>query len=726
MRPAVKTLLAALAAMLLVPAASGAQDKAPSSGPAVNPQGPIPYTALRRPAKKPRPARPAAVVGAAAVASAAAANAPASGAAPPSLLVAAPPPPPGARLTAADPLPPLELEAFADGLIRDAMDREHIAGVTVSVVQNGQVLLKKGYGAASLSPARKVDPDTTLFRIGSISKTFTWIALMREVEAGRIRIDGPVNLYLPETLQVRDQGFRAPVRVINLMDHSAGFEDRALGQLIERDLRRERPMVEYLRQERPQRVHAPGAMASYSNYGAALAGEAVAYVTGKPYEQLIEEEIFAPLGLRHTTFREVRAAGKDLAAPMPAYMARDVSQGFRWTDAGFKARPYELLGHIAPAGAASSTAADMARYMAALLNDGALDGATLFGPRAAKAFRTPIRQVPEGINGWAHGFITYDLPGDHRGYGHDGATLSFVSRMVVIPDLKLGVFISTNTETGGELVRRFPDRLVRQFYLRPQIFPRAGSPALAAQAKRYEGDYLGSRRAYGGLEGFIGLLRAGVKVEVSPEGRLLTSAGGETHAWVPEGDPAQGRFISATDDQRLAFIMENGRARAMLGAIGEQTYERTTIWREGGLMSILAGLTLLCAVATFAGIFVRNRREFRETSIQNRAGLIQNIQSILWLTSFSLFGVWLSKTGDTANVMYNWPGASLRIASACAVVSAVLTLITAVAVPAVWRGGRRVDSWSQIRKAGFTFTVLTYLGFSILLLLWGALEPWRG
>jgi len=107
----------------------------------------------------------AAVVGAAAVASAAAANAPASGAAPPSLLVAAPPPPPGARLTAADPLPPLELEAFADGLIRDAMDREHIAGVTVSVVQNGQVLLKKGYGAASLSPARKVDPDTTLFRI---------------------------------------------------------------------------------------------------------------------------------------------------------------------------------------------------------------------------------------------------------------------------------------------------------------------------------------------------------------------------------------------------------------------------------------------------------------------------------------------------------------------------------------------------------------------------------
>lgn len=718
MRLAAKTLIAAIAALLILPAPLAAQDAAPT--PAVNPQGPVPYSTLRRPVKPKRVTRPAAA------APIAAAVAPGATAQAQPLPVAAPPAAPGARLAPSDPLPPAELEAFADGLIRDAMDREHIAGVTVSVVQNGQILLKKGYGAASLSPVRKVDPDTTLFRIGSISKTFTWIALMREVEAGRIRIDGPINLYLPEDLQVRDQGFRAPVRVINLMDHSAGFEDRGLGQLIERDLRRERPLAEYLRQERPRRVHAPGAMASYSNYGAALAGEAVSYVTGKPYEQLIEEEILRPLALGHTTFREVRAAEKELVAPMSASLAGDVSEGFRWTPAGFKARPYELLGHIAPAGAASSTAADMARYMTALLNDGTLDGASIFGPRAAKAFRTPIRQAPDGINGWAHGFIVYDLPGGHRGYGHDGATLSFVSRMIVVPDLKLGVFISTNTETGGDLVRRFPDRLMRQFYLRPQIFPRPAVPALAAEAKRYEGDYLGSRRAYGGLEGFIGMLRAGVTVEVAPEGRLLTSAGGETHAWVPVGDPAAGRFVSATDDQHLAFVIQDGRAVAMMGAIGEQVYERTSFWREGGLMATFAALSLICAVATFAGIFFRNRREFRETSIQNRAGLIQNIQSILWVTSFSLFAVWLSKTGDSAVVMYDWPGFSLRIASACAVVSAVLTLVTAVVLPAVWRGGRRVDSWTQIRKAGFTFTVLTYLGFSILLLLWGALEFWRG
>src|SRR5206468_12741254 len=122
------------------------------------------------------------------------------------------------------------------------MQRNHIAGVTVSVVQNGQVVVKKGYGFASLKPARPVDPDRTLFRIGSITKTFTWIALMKEVEAGRIRLDQPVNLYLPEKAQVKDQGYDQPVRVANLMDHSAGFEDRALGQLMERDYDRVRPL----------------------------------------------------------------------------------------------------------------------------------------------------------------------------------------------------------------------------------------------------------------------------------------------------------------------------------------------------------------------------------------------------------------------------------------------------------------------------------------------------
>ena len=280
MQAVAKAAFAALLMLLAAPAT--AQDTAMT--PAATPQAPIAYETLRRPGQ-PSP-RPPARAAAQPQTAARAATGPATPA-----IAPLPRTGNGARLAPGESLPPAELEAYVDGVVKDAMDREHIAGVTVAVIQNGQVVLKKGYGFASLTPARTVNPDTTLFRIGSISKTFTWIALMKEIEADRIRINQPVNLYLPEPLQIRDQGFRTPIRVRHLMAHTAGFEDRALGHLFEKSAGRERSLAEYLRQERPRRIHAPGETPSYSNYGAGLAGQAVSYVAGKPFERLIEEEI---------------------------------------------------------------------------------------------------------------------------------------------------------------------------------------------------------------------------------------------------------------------------------------------------------------------------------------------------------------------------------------------------------------------------------------------------
>jgi len=195
------------------------------------------------------------------------------------------------------------LEAFVDGLVRDSLVQDHIAGATVAIVQDGRVVLKKGYGAASLDPWRPVDPDRTLFRLGSVSKTFTWLAVLKEAEAGRLRLQAPVNLFLPEVVQVRDQGYPGPVTLESLMSHSAGFEDRALGHLFERDPARIRPLAVYLRQERPRRVRPVGVLSSYSNYGAALAGEAAAWTSGKTFERLAEESLFEPMGMARTSFR---------------------------------------------------------------------------------------------------------------------------------------------------------------------------------------------------------------------------------------------------------------------------------------------------------------------------------------------------------------------------------------------------------------------------------------
>lgn len=700
MRSLGKAMLATLALFTAPPAF--AQDTSSAPAAAGLPRAPVPYVQVR-------PARPAA--------------SPAAKAAPPAeTTAAAPRRPDGARLASGQPVDPIQMESFVDGWVADAMAREHVPGVAVSVVQNGQLVLKKGYGFADLSPRRAVDPDRTLFRVGSISKTFTWILLMKEVEAGRIRLDRPINLYLPE--KVRLPGRSRDVTVGSLMNHTSGFEDRALGQLFENDPRRIRPLDLYLRQERPSRERRLGGISSYSNYGAALAGEATAFVSGRTFERRVEDEITLPLGMNSTTFREPRPERRGLPAAMPARLRGDVAVGYGWRNSGFFPNDYEYIGQIAPAGSASSTASDMSRYMLMLLNNGSWNGATVFGPRAARAFRSPMRLTPEGVNGWAHGFMVFDLPGGYRGYGHLGDTLAFHSAMIVVPDLGLGIFVTTNGEGGGKLADQLPGALMRQFYAPPATFPRAGSADLLKVKDAFEGDYLSTRRAYGGLEGFVGLIAGGAKVEVTPGGRLITSRMGETQAWTPEGPVADGRFISTTGDARLAFNMRDGRAISFRPDNNAETLQRADFTQRQSTLAFMAGLTALTAAVTLLGLALRNRRELRQNQIQARAALVQNIQAGLWIAAIALFAAWGAGASDLPSIMYGWPGPLVITASTCALVAAALSLVTIAAVPAIWQGGRRVESWTGLRKVFFTMTVLIYTAFSVLLAMNGALEPW--
>ena len=718
-----KLAVALLAAALCPPSLALAQ-----SAPAL-PEAPIPYEALANPGAQRQNARPAPRPRRAAPAAASAAATP--GVDPTALI--------GAEVT---PIDPARLEAYLDGVIGSAMARDRIAGVTVSVVQNDQVIFKKGYGHASFSPKRPVDPDQTLFRIGSISKTFTWILLMNEIQAGRIRIDAPINLYLPEALQIRDQGFTQPIQVAHLLDHTPGFEDRILGQLMERDFDRVRPMVQYLRQERPRRVREPGQFPTYSNYGVGLAGQALVYVSGRPFEELVEQQITGPLGMSRTTFREPHPPRQGIPAAMPPSLARNLSEGFLWSPAsGFKARPFEYLGHLAPAGSASSTAADMARYMIVLLNDGvygtvpaettgapnaAAPGSPLaiFSPATAQAFRTPLEPNAGGINDWPHGFIAYSLPGGRKGYGHAGGTLSFSSNMVVAPDLDLGVFVSVNTENGAGLALRLPAEVVGQFYGPTAAPPQVGNPDLRPLSRLYQGHYLGTRRAYVGLERFVGFILSGVNVEVTKDGRLITRSLNGTQTWVPEGDPKAGRFMSTTGLERLVFNMVDGKAVAFQGAYNDARFQRVGLWSQPVVLAWLAGFATLAAVSTLVGLALRNRRDLRQTQIQSQASLIQTIQGVLWLLALGLFVSWLMGASDTAQVVFAWPGVRLILASACALVAAVLNLLPLAALWKIWQGGRRLDSWPVTRKLAFTATTLIYGGFALVLFHWGALTPW--
>ncbi|NIP68221.1 MAG: serine hydrolase, partial [Planctomycetales bacterium] len=219
------------------------------------------------------------------------------------------------------PTDPAELEAFLDELIGKKMEEYHIAGAAVSVVKDGKLFFAKGYGYADLENGIPVDPEQTVFRIGSVTKLFTWTAVMQLVEQGKLDLDADINTYLD--FRIPDT-YPQPITLRHLLTHTAGFEDwffefLALGadDLV--------PPREWLVSHMPARVRPPGDSAGYSNYGTSLAGYIVARVSGQPYDQYIQEHILDPLGMVHSTVQ----------SPMPPDLRPLASVGYTYVDGAY-------------------------------------------------------------------------------------------------------------------------------------------------------------------------------------------------------------------------------------------------------------------------------------------------------------------------------------------------------------------------------------------------------
>src|SRR5215210_7592794 len=160
------------------------------------------------------------------------------------------------------PTDPAELEAFLDEELGREMEKHHIAGAAVSVVQDGELFFAKGYGDADLERCIPVDAEQTVFRIGSVGKLFTWTAVMQLVEQGKLDLDADVNTYLD--IRIPDT-YPHPITLRHLLSHTAGFEDRHVDMvtLKAEDLA---PQRAWLVSHIPARVRPPGAVAAYSNY----------------------------------------------------------------------------------------------------------------------------------------------------------------------------------------------------------------------------------------------------------------------------------------------------------------------------------------------------------------------------------------------------------------------------------------------------------------------------
>ncbi|NIU59138.1 MAG: serine hydrolase, partial [Phycisphaerae bacterium] len=162
-----------------------------------------------------------------------------------------------------------------------------------SVVKDGELFFAKGYGYADLEKDIPVDPEQTIFSIGSVGKTFTWTAVMQLVEQGKLDLDADVNTYLD--FRIPDT-YPQPIAIKHLLTHTSGFEEVWIGSVV-LDASDQVPPREWLISHMAARMRPPGDCAAYSNFNAMLAGYIVSRVSGQPYEQYIQEHILDPLGM---------------------------------------------------------------------------------------------------------------------------------------------------------------------------------------------------------------------------------------------------------------------------------------------------------------------------------------------------------------------------------------------------------------------------------------------
>lgn len=394
-----------------------------------------------------------------------------------------------------------------DSIFQHGLNEKMIPGGTVVLVR-GDSTHVRSYGLRDVERNLSAD-TTTLFQLGSVGKLFTVIAVLQQVEAGKLDLHADVNRHL--------DGFSlpSPWRPITLMDlltHTAGLNDRIIGYMA-RSEKEVQPLGDHLKDYMPKPFQPPGLEINYSNYSYALAGHLVERASGLPFTDYVQKNIFDRLEMRHTTYQ----------LPDNYLLVDAYAHGYRTREAFEPVTSYPR--HATPAGSALSCASDMRKLLAEFLNptDKILSPES-FGFLTQQQFTNhPL------LMGYTLGMEEQNLNGV-RGLAKGGAVPGFLSELVIFPDRQLGLFISTNTQT---------DNFLELF--RSELFPRLLGTAASTglrnpiplDVKEFAGVYRSERYNHSSVEDLLALYQGKLELRVSDQGDLVAHQNGDGRHYRP-------------------------------------------------------------------------------------------------------------------------------------------------------------------------------------------------
>lgn len=509
---------------------------------------------------------------------------------------------------AGPPIDRVDLEAFLDDFFVREMDELHIPGAVFVMVKDGEIFLAKGYGYANVEKGIPVDPERTLFRVGSISKLFTSTAVMQLAERGLLELDEDVNKYVDAPRM--DASLGGPVTLSHLLTHTGGFDERVMGTFA-KDRSSVVPVARYLAEEMPRQVRAPGEFFQYSNHGMTLAGYVVERVSGIPFSEYVDQNILKPLGMENSGFDLDPANAPGMAV------------GYRYGRQGFIPEPFDYC-NVGPAGQLAATGTDMARFMVTHLQGGRYGDVRILGEDTAREMHSRHFSYHDKVPGMAYGFIEGSANG-MRTIGHGGDVRGFCSEMTLIPDHNIGLFVSTNSNAGSRLCDHLVESFVdRYFPYSGEAVPAEGTAERTARLQSVAGSYRTLRYPRDSMIKLISLLDQLV-VTAGDDGTIVvrTALPGPIE---PETLVEIEPYVFERSDHKgyAAVIRAEAESPTHL-ALGAWTWEKVPWYESAEFHFILVAafsVTFLIGLLTWLiGFFVRRiRPRVSEISERGKAG----------------------------------------------------------------------------------------------------------
>jgi CubicO group peptidase (beta-lactamase class C family) len=611
-------------------------------------------------------------------------------------------------------LNPADLEAFFDGILPLQLERSDVAGASVLVMKDGRLLLEKGYGYSNFKDKKPVDPATTIFRLASISKLFTWVAVMQLEEQGKLDLDTDINQYLDFSIR---PAFDRPITIRNLMTHTGGFEETVRDIIL---VKGKQPpdqipsLRDFLIRNQPRRLFPPGIVPGYSNYGVGLGSYIVQRVSGQRFEQYVADHIFVPLGMTHSTFFQ----------PPPKELEALPSEGYRGTTAKDPVG-FEIFNPVG-AGGVSSTASDMCRFGQALLGGGELGGRRILKPETLAKMYTPQFRASDQLPALAMGFYE-TWRNDLHWIGHEGDLIAFHSLFFVERSQKLILFVSFNSAGGAgkarpELLQMFTDRYF------PANAPQKFIARTPEELKAVEGTYQSTRRADSTKTRLNNLFSQRV-ASLDKEGVLTIGDVKDLRGHTIKWKPIAADLFQQVDGQRRLFAIRDGGGKVIRLAYdfpGVQA-ERVKWYDSAGLVYALSGgSVVILAAVILASLYRLSRRLCFKSrpKPEPQPGTIwlprvTRAAAWLWVGLLGgIFGFLASQGEDLAPPTRAWDN-YLYLVNAVTSLAILFSVFAIASGFIAWfRPGLR-----RITQIKFTLVALACLALSWLAIHWNILGP---